>query len=137
VGCNPQGIYRPRNARSADLYRLVEDNFDQLERVWNATKNTTVSGARSSVVEQYLDCGDLRCGFAAFGAHPVTRISCLPIVASAAKVCYFSHQQKTISCSLLNEAADWPDPLTSTGDKEAGPWLGGHRKMPLARSCRV
>jgi hypothetical protein len=35
VGCNPQRIYRPRNPQATDLYRLVEDNFDQLERVWD------------------------------------------------------------------------------------------------------
>jgi hypothetical protein len=30
----PQEIYRPRNPQATDLHRLVEDNFNQLERVW-------------------------------------------------------------------------------------------------------
>jgi hypothetical protein len=29
-----QGIYRPRNPQATSLHRLVEDNFDELERVW-------------------------------------------------------------------------------------------------------
>lgn len=33
--CSPQGIYRPRDAQATVLYHLVEDNFDELERVWD------------------------------------------------------------------------------------------------------
>ena len=72
--CNPQGIYRPRNAQATDLYRLVEDNFDQLERIWDERYERQhgfpVTGMFHwrpiirHVVEQYMDCGDLRCGFA-------------------------------------------------------------------------
>jgi len=35
VQCLPQGVYRPRNAQASPLYRLVEDHFDKLERVWD------------------------------------------------------------------------------------------------------
>jgi len=35
VECSPQGIYRPRDAQATALYHLVEDNFDELERVWD------------------------------------------------------------------------------------------------------
>jgi len=35
VECYPQGIYRPRDAQATALYHLVEDNFDELERVWD------------------------------------------------------------------------------------------------------
>jgi hypothetical protein len=46
VGCNPQGIYRPRKPQATYLYRLVEDTFDQLERVWDERyENSTASGA--------------------------------------------------------------------------------------------
>jgi hypothetical protein len=34
VECYPEGIYRPRNAQATGLYHLVEDNFDELVRVW-------------------------------------------------------------------------------------------------------
>ena len=33
--CLPQGVYRPRNAQAAPLYLLVEEHFDELERVWD------------------------------------------------------------------------------------------------------
>jgi hypothetical protein len=35
VECYPQGTYRPRDAQATPLYHLVEDNFDELERVWD------------------------------------------------------------------------------------------------------
>ena len=35
MNCRPQGVYRPRNAQASPLYRLVEDHFDELERVWD------------------------------------------------------------------------------------------------------
>jgi hypothetical protein len=44
VECCPQGIYRPRDAQATALYHLVEDNFDELERVWD--DRIAVSGAR-------------------------------------------------------------------------------------------
>jgi hypothetical protein len=34
-----QGIYRPRNPQATSLYRLVKDNFDEPERVWDDRRN--------------------------------------------------------------------------------------------------
>jgi len=65
VQCLPQGVYRPRNAQASPLYRLVEDHFDQLERVWEERYEHEYGFWRPVVrqaVEQFLDCGDLRCG---------------------------------------------------------------------------
>ena len=63
--CHPQGVYLPRNAQASPLYRLVEDHFDELERVWDELYEREYGFWRSTVrrvVEQFLDCGDLRRG---------------------------------------------------------------------------
>jgi len=67
VQCLPQGVYRPRNAQASPLYPLVENHFDELERVWEERYEREYGFWRPvvrHVVEQFLDCGDLRCGFA-------------------------------------------------------------------------
>jgi hypothetical protein len=49
------------------LYRLVEDHFHELERIWDERYERDYGFWRPvvrQVVEQFLDCGDLRCGFA-------------------------------------------------------------------------
>ena len=61
VQCLPQGVYRPRNAQASPLYRLVEDHFDKLERVWDGRYEREYGFWRPvvrHVVEQFLDCGD-------------------------------------------------------------------------------
>lgn len=65
--CYPQGTYRPRNAQATALNLLVQDNFDELERVSDDRYEKQYGFWRPiirHVVEQYLECGDLRCGFA-------------------------------------------------------------------------
>jgi hypothetical protein len=70
-----QGIYWPRNPQATSLYRLVEDNFDELERVWDKRYKKQHGFWRPvirHVVEQYLTCGDLRCGFARLQCPPAS-----------------------------------------------------------------
>jgi len=62
-----QAVYRPRDPQATDLFALVEDNFDELERVWDERYEKQHGFWRPiirHVVQQYMDCGDLRCGFA-------------------------------------------------------------------------
>jgi len=33
--CGSPAVYRPRDPHAASLFELVEDNFDELERVWD------------------------------------------------------------------------------------------------------
>jgi hypothetical protein len=59
VQCLPQGVHRPRNAQASPLYRLVEDHFDELERVWDGRYEREHGFWRPvarQVVEQFLDC---------------------------------------------------------------------------------
>ena len=83
--CYPQGIYRPRDAQATALYRLVEDNFDELERVWDDRYEKQHGFWRPvirHVVEQYLDCGNLRCVLPACGARRAGKNCYYPSVSS-------------------------------------------------------
>jgi hypothetical protein len=65
VVCDSPAVYRPRDPRAGDLFALVEDNFDELERVWDERYERQHGFWRPVIrhaVEQYMDCGDLRCG---------------------------------------------------------------------------
>jgi len=86
--CLFQGIYPPRNPEATSLHRLVEDNFNELQRVWDERYENQhgfpVTGmfhwrpVIRQVVEQYIDCGDLRCGFARLRCPPCREDHLLP-----------------------------------------------------------
>jgi len=59
--------YKPRNPKSSAYYRCVEDNFEQLEAVWDDRYQSRLGYWRpylTDVIQRYLDCGDLHFGFA-------------------------------------------------------------------------
>jgi len=61
------GVYRPRNPKASPLYGLVEDHFDEFERVYDdrfAEKHGFWRPVVRKVADRFLDCGDLRHGFA-------------------------------------------------------------------------
>ena len=67
VGCKLQGIYCPRNPKASDFYACVEDNFEELERVYDDKYQKEHGFWRPvirEVIHKYLDCGDLHHGFA-------------------------------------------------------------------------
>lgn len=83
--CPAQGVYRLRNPRATELLGLVEDNFDELELVWDERYERQFSFWRAiirHVVERYMDCGDLRCGFARLLVHHAAKTHFCLIVAS-------------------------------------------------------
>jgi len=60
-------LYRPRTLRTP-FYRLVENHFDEFERVYSCRYEADFGFWRPivrDVVEEFLKCGDLRNGFAA------------------------------------------------------------------------
>jgi hypothetical protein len=62
-----EGVYLPRNPKASPLYGLVEDHFDEFERVYDdrfAEKHGFWRPVIRKVVNRFLDCGDLRHGFA-------------------------------------------------------------------------
>ena len=59
--------YQPRVPQNSVYYRLVEEHFEQLERVWEERYQAGLGYWRSFVSEviyKYLECGDPHFGFA-------------------------------------------------------------------------
>jgi hypothetical protein len=60
-------VYRPRNPRASDYYKCVASHFEELEQVWDDQYAPRFGFWRPhvmDVIQRYLDCGDLHCGFA-------------------------------------------------------------------------
>ena len=97
--CLPQGVYRSRNAQASPLYRLVEDHFDELERVWDERYEREHGFWRRvfrCVVEQFLDCGDLRCGFARLRCPACRKELLLPYRCRRRCFCPSCHQKRAL-----------------------------------------
>ena len=95
----PQGAYWPRNARASPLYRLVEDHFDELERVWDERYEREHGFWRPvvrPVVEQFLDCGDLRCGFARLRCAACRKELLLPYSCRRGSFCPSCHRKRAL-----------------------------------------
>jgi len=106
VECHLQGVYRPRNAQDTALYHLVEDHFDELERVWEERYEREHGFWRPvirHVVEQYLTCGDLRCGFARLRCPTCREDYLLPYSCKRRCFCPSCHQKRAL---LFAEHAD-------------------------------
>ena len=63
--CDPAAVYRPRDAKASDFYACVEDNFEELERVYDERYSKQHGFWRPiipPVIHKFLDCGDVRHG---------------------------------------------------------------------------
>ena len=61
------GVYLPRHPKTSPLYGLVEDHFEDFEKVYEerfAAKHGFWRPVVRKVADRFLDCGDLRHGFA-------------------------------------------------------------------------
>ncbi|MFC1746531.1 transposase [Candidatus Riflebacteria bacterium] len=61
------GVYRPRNTKESGWYKCVEDNFDEFVRHYDelfAAKFGFWRHHIEKVIYRFLDCGDLKQGFA-------------------------------------------------------------------------
>jgi hypothetical protein len=99
VECHSQGIYRPRNAQDTALYHLVEDHFEELERVWDERYEREYGFWRPEirrVVEQFLECGDLRCGFARLRCAACRKDLLLPYSCRRRCFCPSCHQKRAL-----------------------------------------
>ena len=66
------GVYRPRNPKASPLYGLVEDYFERFEGLYDECFAPTHGHWRAvvrQVADAFLDCGDLRHGFARIGCE--------------------------------------------------------------------
>ena len=66
----PAAVYEPRNPRASSLYALVEDYYEEFERVYDDRYQQQYGRWRpviGEVMRKYLECGDLHRGFARLG----------------------------------------------------------------------
>jgi hypothetical protein len=92
-------FYRPRNARDTPLYHLVEKHFDELERVWEERYEREHGFWRPvcrQVVEQFLDRGDPRCGFARLWCATCRKDLLLPYSCRRRCFCPSCHQKRAL-----------------------------------------
>ena len=57
-------VYHPRKPKASAYYHCVEDQFEQLETVWDECYQSHFGFWRPYVMDvnqRYLDCGDLHC----------------------------------------------------------------------------
>ncbi len=60
-------VYQPRNPRASDYFKCTQAHFEQLEMLWDDRYQQRYGFWRPyvmDVINRYLDCGDLHCGFA-------------------------------------------------------------------------
>jgi hypothetical protein len=111
----PQGAYRPRNAQASRLYRLAEDPFDTLEGIWyerHEREHRFLRPIVRRVVEQFLDCGDLTCGFARLRFLACGKDLVLPWSCRRRCFCPSCHQERALLfAEYVDEAVlgDLPD----------------------------
>ncbi len=73
----PAGVYEPRNPRATSFYALVEDYYQEFERVCDDRYQQQYGPWRpviGEVMRKYLDCGGLHRGFARLGCGGTLRI---------------------------------------------------------------
>jgi hypothetical protein len=66
----PAAVYEPRNPRASPLYALVEDYYEDFERVYDDRYQQQYGRWRpviGEVMRKYLECGDLHRDFARLG----------------------------------------------------------------------
>jgi hypothetical protein len=66
----PAAVYEARNPRASSLYALVEDYYEEFERVYHDRYQQQYGRWRSvigEVLRKYLECGDPHRGFARLG----------------------------------------------------------------------
>lgn len=93
------GSYSPRVPRKNKYYRLIEDNFEQLERVWYTNYQQKYGYWRPYVIEviyKFLDCGDPHRGFARVKCKDCNHEYILPFSCKRRYFCPSCHQKRVI-----------------------------------------
>lgn len=95
-----QGVYHPRDPKASDFYACVEDNFEELERVYDEKYQKQHGFWRPIVHEvicKYLDCGDLHQGFARVWCSACRSDFLLPYSCKGRYFCPSCHQKRVIA----------------------------------------
>jgi hypothetical protein len=95
-----QGVYHPRDPKSSDFYACVEDNFEELERVYDDKYQKQHGFWRPvihDVIYKYLDCGDLHEAFARVYCSSCRLEFLLPYSCKGRYFCPSCHQKRVIA----------------------------------------
>ena len=94
-----QSSYQPRSSRNSAYHRLVEDNFEKLELVWNSKYQRMYGYWRPHilyVIQKYLDCGDPHLGFARVKCSGCNTEYLLPFSCKCRGFCPSCHQRRVM-----------------------------------------
>ena len=107
-------VYQPRNPRASDYFKCTEAHFEELERLWDDRYERRCGFWRPYVMEviyRYLDCGDLRCGFARVKCNDCNHQYLLPFSCKRRQFFPSRHQKRVIEYGqwlLTNVLKDVP-----------------------------
>ena len=94
-----QSSYHPRSPRNTAYHRLVEDNFEELELVWDSKYQKMYGYWRPhviDVIQKYLDCGDPHLGFARVKCSNCSTEYLLPFSCKCRGFCPSCHQRRVV-----------------------------------------
>jgi hypothetical protein len=95
----PAGVYEPRNPRATSLYALVEDYYEEFERVYDDRYLQQYGPWRpviGEVMRKYLECGDLHRGFARLGCGGCRYQAILAYSCKCRLFCPSCHQKRVL-----------------------------------------
>ncbi len=93
------GIYKPRKPKETAFYNCVENHFEELEAIWDDLYASRYGFWRpyiKDVIYRYLDCGDLRCGFARIRCDNCGHEYLLPFSCKRRHFCPSCHQKRVV-----------------------------------------
>ena len=95
----PAGVYHPRNPRDSPLFTLVEDHFDRFEQVYDDVYEREYGFWRPiirEVIDKYIHCGDLHCGFARVRCPSCANEYLLAFSCKSRYYCPSCHQKRVL-----------------------------------------
>lgn len=96
---SPQASYRPRSPRNTEYHKLVADNYEELERIWDSVYQRMYGYWRPHIIDviyKYLDCGDPHLGFARVMCADCNTEYLLPFSCKCRGLCPSCHQRRVV-----------------------------------------
>ena len=135
--------YRQRNPRESAHFQLVEDHFEVLERIWEDRYLVRYGFWRehfARVIWDYLDCGDLRCGFARIRCGDCGHEYLLPFSCKRRHFCPSCHERRVVEFGefcVSEVLADVPHrQWVFSIPKMLRPWFMRDRRL-LGEMCSI
>ncbi len=103
IACQDKIFYRPRQSWETSLYRLVEENYEEFERVYPDRYQAKYGLWRPAIRKaayEYLQCGDLREGFARVRCPDCGHNLFVAFSCKQRCICPSCHQKRTLVTSI-------------------------------------